>query len=127
MASGRRILIADDDDAIRRMVVRVATPMGFEVIEVGHAVEVHAMALEKQPHLIVLDIEFPSGDGRDVLVRLKADPGTARIPVLVWSGRDAESARRIALGLGAEDFVEKATAQTLLAKIKRVLLRLESE
>jgi DNA-binding response OmpR family regulator len=43
---------------------------------------------------------------------------------LVWSGRDPDSDRRIALELGAEDFVEKGEAQELVAKITRVLLRL---
>jgi DNA-binding response OmpR family regulator len=60
---------------------------------------------------------------------LKADPRTAGIAVLVWSGdtRDRESDRKIALGLGAEDYMEKTDAQSLLRKIKRVLLRLDSD
>ena len=45
----------------------------------------------------------------------------------MWSGRDADSDRKIALDLGAEDYVEKADAQTLFAKIDRVLLRVESD
>ncbi len=127
MSKGRRILIADDDDEIRLMVQRVASPYGFEVIEAANAKQALALATEKQPDLIVLDISFPGEDGRDILAHLKAEPLTAHIPVLVWSGRDAESARRIALSLGAEDFVEKASAQALLVRIKRLMVRLDLE
>jgi CheY-like chemotaxis protein len=80
--------------------------------------------LSAPPDLIVLDIHFPDADGRDVLSRLKADPRTTTIPVVVWSGRDPQSDRRIALDLGAEDYVEKRDPSTLLPKIERVLLRL---
>ena len=123
--AGRRILIADDDAEVREMVRRVAGPQGFEVIEAANAAQAQALASEQQPDLIVLDIAFPGEDGRDILAALKADSRTTKIPVLVWSGRDAESARRISLGLGAEDFIEKASAQALLARIKRLMLRLE--
>ena len=81
-------------------------------------------AAETKPELVVLDIAFPDADGRDILSALKADARTAAIPVLVWSGRDPQSDRKIALDLGAEDYVEKTDAQDLLRKIQRVLQRL---
>jgi CheY-like chemotaxis protein len=81
-------------------------------------------AADQKPDIIVLDIHFPDADGRDVLSRLKGDPRTAHIPVVVWSGRDPQSDRRIALDLGAEDYVEKRDPSSLLPKIERVLLRL---
>ena len=69
-------------------------------------------------------VRLPNADGRDLLSNLKRDPRTASIPVLVWSGQDADSQRRIALSLGAEDFVEKGTADELVSKIERLLFRL---
>jgi DNA-binding response OmpR family regulator len=99
---------------------------GHEVVQTSLGGDVLSLAIEHQPHLIVLDLAFPDIDGRDVLSRLKADERTAEIPVLVWSGRaDAESDRRIALDLGAEDYVEKIDASALLRKIERILLRFE--
>lgn len=86
------------------------------------------MTLELKPDLLVLDLGFPDADGRDLLSKLKADPRTADIPVLVWSGeRDLEKERRIALSLGAEDYVEKTDAQLLLRKIERLLFRIKGE
>ena len=126
MASRCRILLADDDPAVHRMVQRVATEFGHELTQIRRGSAVLAAALESKPDLIVLDIGFPDADGRDVLAQLKAEARTADIPVLVWSGRhDLESERRIAISLGAEDYVEKTDAQLLMRKIERLLLRLK--
>lgn len=124
MEKGRRILLADDDPALQRALQRLGQKTGLELTPVLSGKDVYSAALEHRPDLIVLDIHFPDADGRDVLSRLKADPVTAAIPVVVWSGRDPESDRRIALDLGAEDYVEKRDAATLIPKIERVLLRL---
>jgi CheY-like chemotaxis protein len=123
-----RILLADDDPAVHRMVLRVATEFGHQLVQVRKGVAVLSMALESKPDLIVLDIGFPDADGRDVLAQLKAEPRTRAIPVLVWSGRhDLDSERRIAISLGAEDYVEKTDAQLLMRKIERLLLRIQGD
>ncbi|HYP99560.1 MAG TPA: response regulator [Polyangiaceae bacterium] len=120
----RLILLADDSLAIQRMVRRVVEKHGHKLIEVTEGQGVLAAAILSRPDIIVLDIEFPDADGRDVLARLKAEPRTASIPVVVWSGRAGhESDSRISLELGAEDYVEKNDAQILLRKLERVMLR----
>lgn len=124
MITGRRILFADDDPVLQRALQRLADKNGFELLPVTAGADVYQSALSAAPELIVLDIQFPDADGRDVLSKLKADPRTASIPVVVWSGRDPQSDRRIALDLGAEDYIEKRDPTTLLPKIERVLLRL---
>ena len=124
MKAVRRILFADDDPDVQRALKRLAEKNGFELLPVFAGADVYQAALESRPDLIVLDIHFPDADGRDVLSRLKADPRISNIPVVVWSGRDPQSDRRIALDLGAEDYVEKRDPSTLLPKIERVLLRL---
>jgi CheY-like chemotaxis protein len=126
MASPCRILLADDDPVVQRAVKRVAAEFGHEVSQVSSGARVHAMTLERKPDLLVLDLGFPDADGRDLLAKLKADPRTAEIPVLVWSAaRDLDKERRIALSLGAEDYVEKTDAQLLLRKIERLLFRIK--
>lgn len=126
MTEGRRILFADDDPGVQRALKRLADKNGFELVPVLAGADVYEAALACGPDLIVLDIQFPDADGRDVLSRLKQDSRTSNIPVVVWSGRDPNSDRRIALDLGAEDYVEKREPATLLPKIERVLLRLRS-
>jgi two-component system KDP operon response regulator KdpE len=121
-----RILLADDDPTVQRAVQRVAEEFGHEVLQVRTGMAVFSMTLQHSPDLIVLDIGFPDADGRDLLAQLKADARTTQIPVLIWSGRhDHESERRIALSLGAEDYVEKTDAQLLMRKIERLLYRLK--
>lgn len=129
MTEGRQILLADDDEQVQRAVTRVAEKLGYNVIHVTSGADVLARAIETKPELIVLDVTFPDADGRDVLATLKAEARTANIAVLVWSGdtRDPESDRKISLALGAEDYVEKTDAQTLVRKIQRVLFRLDTE
>jgi two-component system, OmpR family, KDP operon response regulator KdpE len=126
MTAGRRILFADDDPGVQRALKRLADKNGFELVPVLAGADVYEAALACGPDLIVLDIHFPDADGRDVLSRLKQDSRTSSIPVVVWSGRDPNSDRRIALDLGAEDYVEKREPATLLPKIERVLLRLRN-
>ena len=122
----RRILLADDDEAIQRTVAQIGKKRGHQLIPVTTGAATLDAAISLQPDVIVLDIEFPDADGRDVLNKLKADPRTANIPVVVWSGREGHpSDSRISLELGAEDFVEKHDARLLILKLERVLLRLE--
>jgi PleD family two-component response regulator len=119
-----RILLADDDPQVQSAVRRVAAQYGHEIVPVIAGTAVCEAAARLLPDLIVLDVTFPDADGRDLLRQLKDSPKTKDIPVLVWSGRaDRESESRIALSLGAEDYVEKSGAQLLMRKIERVLLR----
>src|SRR6188768_1070963 len=105
--TGRRILFADDDPGVQRALKRLAEKNGFELVPVLAGADVYQVALELVPDLIVLDIHFPGADGRDVLSRLKADSRTSGIPVVVWSGRDPHSDRRIAL-----DWAPKTTSRS---------------
>lgn len=127
MGTRSRILLADDDLVLLRAVTRIAATRGYEVFSARTGAEVLTLAQELQPELIVLDIRFPDADGRDLLRQLKEAPGTAHIPVLVWSASENDSDRRISLTLGAEDFVEKGTPLALLPRIARLLLRIRQE
>lgn len=127
MTEKRRILLAEDNEDLQLAVARVASAHDCEIIKTTSGLAVFDLAVETRPHLIILDFGFPDADGRDVLARLKADARTSDIPVVVWSGRvEGESDRRIALDLGAEDYVEKVDAGALLRKVERILLRFPS-
>jgi two-component system, OmpR family, KDP operon response regulator KdpE len=119
-----KVLIADDNAALQRIVKRLFEREGYFVIQLPDTDGLVEKAAAAQPDVIVLDVGFPNADGRDLLSRLKRDPRTEGIPVLIWSGQDADSQRRIALDLGAEDFIEKGSADELVAKIERLLFRL---
>ena len=117
---GRRLLLADDDPFIQRAIRSAAPGYEIEVISVTEAREVVTVAAEHGPDVIALDLTFPDASGLDILVRLKRDPRTRSIPVVIWSGQDA-SFKSGALQRGAIDFLAKTDADLLLAKISSLL------
>jgi two-component system, OmpR family, KDP operon response regulator KdpE len=117
------VLLADDNEKLQNLAKRAFEREGYVVRQALSGTELKRVLGEERPDVIVLDVALPDADGRDLLALLKKDPATATIPVIVWSGRDIESDRRIALELGAEDFVEKGPPSALVAKVERVLLR----
>jgi DNA-binding response OmpR family regulator len=123
--TGRRILFVDADADMQREVHRVLARQGHDVVVLPTGADALKRAIASKPHLIVLDVALPDCDGRDVLARLKANETTRGIAVLVWSDgrKHRESDRRIALDLGAEDFVEKLDITLLLRKIESLVSR----
>lgn len=126
MTVDRLILVADADAEVVRRVADLARGEGYEVINTQQGLNVVPMAVTSQPALIVLDVAFPDADGRDLLRELRQDPRVADIPVLVWSERDYESDRLIALELGAVDYLPKGAPSLLLPRIARILQRKKS-
>jgi DNA-binding response OmpR family regulator len=127
--SGTRglILVADSDAKLLARVTDLARSEGYDVIGSTLGNDVIQLAVTRKPELIVLDVEFPDVDGRDLLRAIKRDARVAAIPVLMWSGRDYDSDRRIALELGAADYVPKSDTLMLMPKIARVLLNAKRE
>lgn len=124
MTAPASVLIAEDDKKLQELAKRALERHGYSVTQAFDSTQLWAHLVAAVPDLIVLDVGLPDADGRDILAALKRDPKTSAIPVLVWSGRDGGSERRIALDLGAEDFLEKGPPSELVSKIDRILLRL---
>lgn len=124
MSAGARILVAENDGSVQALVERAFQKEGYVVVSALTAAAMLAEIAQEKPDLIVLAVRLPDGDGRDLLATLKKTPRTRSIPVVMWSGRDTESDRRIALDLGAEDYVEMGPASELVRQIERLLLRL---
>jgi DNA-binding response OmpR family regulator len=89
------------------MLLRVATEQGYRVLQAFDGEEALRLVTADRPDLLLLDIMMPRLDGRDVLRRLKGDPATARLPVIVFSARGDHSDRLVGLELGADDYIEK--------------------
>ncbi len=120
MPDGAKILVVDDDDAIRKFLRISLTASGYAVIEARTGEQALAKAATESPALVVLDLGLPDLDGREVVVRLR-DWFTG--PVLILSVRADEIEKVAALDAGADDYVVKPFGiQELLARL-RVLLR----
>src|SRR5512138_832929 len=107
-AAALRILVAEDDAAVARLYAAYAQSRGHSVTVAKDGAETLVATASELPDVVLLDISMPKLDGRDVLRQLKANPKTARIPILVISafGGD-QNLRDLLLELGAWDVMEK--------------------
>jgi DNA-binding response OmpR family regulator len=122
-----RILVVDDDEGLQRAIKRAAETAGFEVSQVFDGLDALTLLVDETFDLILLDINMPAMDGRDVLSHLKRDPKTAEIPVLIHSSRGGQLDRQHVLKLGAEDFLEKPMdLKLLMAKIDHFVERAQN-
>jgi two-component system KDP operon response regulator KdpE len=115
-----KILIVDDEVAIRRLLRNTLERAGYDIVEAGNARDALAAAAAQHPSAILLDLGLPDRDGLALIPLLRRDGDTI---VLVVSARDATDEKVAALDLGADDFVTKPfDTDELLARL-RVALR----
>jgi two-component system KDP operon response regulator KdpE len=118
--SGPKILVVDDDAAIRKFLRISLEASAYLVIEARTAEQALAKAATETPALVILDLGLPDLDGREVIARLR---DWFRGPILILSVRAGETEKVAALDAGADDYVVKPFGvQELLARV-RVLLR----
>ena len=102
-----RILIVDDERQNRQLLEVMLAPEGFDLRTAGNGEEALAMVARQPPDLILLDVMMPGMDGYEVTARIKADPATSNIPVVIVTALDDRNARMLGLTAGAEDFLTK--------------------
>jgi CheY-like chemotaxis protein len=122
-SEGGSILIVDDDPGVRTIVRHVLQREGFSVIEAPNGLIGHARALEFRPDLIIIDWMMPELDGHDAAIRLKADPFTAAIPIVMLTSRSQAADKVAALAAGVQDFLTKPFAPAILTKSVKQQLR----
>ncbi|MFO0746877.1 MAG: response regulator [Myxococcota bacterium] len=124
----RRVLVVDDDARVRRMACVALRHHGFDVVDAGDGASGLALARSAAPDLALVDIELGDMNGLALVAELRADPATARLPVLVMSGalvggdeRRGRDAPR-APGCGPLEYLAKPFgAADLVARIEGLL------
>jgi len=115
--SEQRILIVEDDEAIREGLADALRAEGYDVLGAETGNDGLHLGLTEDPDLVVLDINLPGLDGFEVLKRLRAD--AVETPVLLLTARGLEQDRVRGLDLGADDYVVKPFGLAeLLARIR---------
>ncbi len=119
-----KVLVVEDESDIRQMVLQHLRGAGFDVVGVGTALEALESARTEGPDLILLDLMLPDMDGFEVCKRLRRDPMTERIPVVMVTARGSEVDRVLGLELGADDYITKPfSPRELVLRIRRSIER----
>ena len=122
---GAAILVVDDDPGVRQLIARHLEGEGWKTVQASNATDALQLARESRPTLITLDIMMPDASGWWVLEKLKEDPQTAGIPVLVVTIVEDQ---RLVFALGASDYLAKPYERgALIAKIHRLLPQLDGK
>ncbi|MEO8107347.1 MAG: response regulator transcription factor [Actinomycetes bacterium] len=117
-----RILVADDDQAVRESLRRSLTFNGYEVTLASDGVEARDAATSEQPDLVLLDVNMPGIDGLEVCRQLRASGN--QLPILMLTARVEVGDRVLGLDAGADDYLPKPFAlEELLARIRALLRR----
>lgn len=117
-----RILVVDDDPAIRALLARFVALEGYTPQLAANGYDALASVEQDPPDLVLLDVHMPGMDGFEVCRRLKANPQTALIPVTMLTAVYDGEHRRLGLEAGADDFLFKPIDQALLrARIRSQL------
>lgn len=119
-----KILLIEDDPDISELVQYNLEREGFKVYASGNGESGLSQAIKLKPDLIVLDLMLPGLDGLSVCRKLRANPATAEVPIVMLTAKGEESDVVIGLEMGADDYVSKPfSPKELLARIRAVLRR----
>jgi len=124
----RTILIVDDEEDIVELVQLNLVRGGYQTLACTTGEKALAIAESKRPDLVILDLMLPGIDGMEVCRRLKANPDTRQIPVLMLTAKGEEADVVAGLELGASDYVTKPfSGKVLIARVRRLLRSQEEE
>ena len=120
----KRILIVEDEQPIREMVMFALAGAGYDVREAADAREAQARIAERLPDLILLDWMLPGISGIDFARRLKRDELTRDLPVIMLTARAEEEDKVQGLESGSDDYITKPfSPRELVARIRAVMRR----
>ena len=118
------IYLLEDDDSIRKLVVYALESQGYQARGYEAPESFWAGMAAQKPELILLDIMLPGEDGITILKRLRAEPETRDVPVIMLTAKNAEYDRVQGLDAGADDYISKPFGMMeLVARVRAVLRR----
>jgi two-component system OmpR family response regulator len=121
----RRILVVDDEDNLRTMLVAALKFEGYDVAAAVNGREGLRSVKESKPELIVLDVMMPELDGFGMLKRLRESGD--RTPVIFLTAKDTSADAVAGLGLGADDYLSKPfSLEELVARVEAVMRRVDA-
>ena len=122
------IYFVEDDDNIRKLVSYALTKEVYAVLDFARP-SLFWAAIEKElPELLLLDIMLPEEDGLSILTKLRDDPKTKRLPIMMLTAKGSEYDKVTGLDLGADDYIAKPFGMVeLTARVRALLRRCETD
>ncbi len=118
------ILVVDDEEDIRELVALNLSREEYQILSCDTGERALELVRSKKPDLVVLDLMLPGVDGLEVCRRLKADPSTRPVPIIMLTAKGEETDIVTGLELGADDYVTKPfSGKVLTARVRRLLRR----
>ncbi len=118
------ILVVDDEDDIRNVLILHLQREGYSAVGAANGLEALELAARLTPSLVVLDLMLPGLPGTEVCRRLRAEAATRDVPVIMLSARGEEIDRVVGFEVGADDYVTKPfSARELLLRVRAILRR----
>jgi CheY-like chemotaxis protein len=116
------VLVADDEEDILALIGTVLRGAGFEVVEARDGAEALSLARERRPRAAVLDVSMPELDGLEVLQRLRDEPETRELPVILLSALAQEADVERGYRAGAARYIRKPFRPAeLVAALREVI------
>jgi DNA-binding response OmpR family regulator len=118
------VLVADDDQDILNLVALRLEREGYDVLRAADGERAVEEALERSPDLALIDVSMPRLDGYQVTARLRENPGTSRMPIILLTARAQEGDIARGIEAGADDYVTKPfSTEQLRARVQAALGR----
>jgi two-component system, OmpR family, alkaline phosphatase synthesis response regulator PhoP len=119
-----KILIVEDMESVVVLLRSLLEREGFQVTTAQDGLEALEAVRRDKPDLVLLDLILPGLDGLEVCRRIRHDPITAHLPIIILSGKEEETDKVIGLEIGADDYITKPfQANELIARVKGRLRR----
>lgn len=124
----KKIILVEDEQDITNLVTHYLTKEGYTVKSSLDGIKGLQLVRHEKPDLVILDLMLPEMDGLEVCKRLRADPKTSTLPIIVLTAKGEESDKIVGLELGADDYVTKPfSPKELVARVKALLRRSERQ
>lgn len=124
LANTKRVLVVEDDRDLRDLLTFNLEREGYGVSVAADGRTALRQAAEERPDLILLDLMIPEIGGTEVAARVRTDPATAAIPIIMVTAKTDEVDQLVGLGVGADDYITKPfSMKVLMARIEAILRR----
>ena len=122
----KKIILVEDEQDIVNLVVHYLSKEGYTVKSSQDGIKGYQLIKQEKPDLAILDLMLPELDGLEICKRLRMNPKTSMLPIIMLTAKGEESDKIVGLELGADDYVTKPfSPKELVARVKALLRRSE--